>query len=474
MNKIYNGLLWLGVMVASVACVDDYFEANPPLPLDSPYSTLTVEDDTLAGGETTNFTVRIVDAPGLIDSVGYTTTDDGGTVVFDQASLNSVMGQTEGTITGQFTAPTNATGAFTLSIIVYDAQEGDARKSFTMSETLRISYALAAPSYTITARDAEINPGGSTRVFIDITAPGGIEDARIFANFGQVVLDSASLERVRGAERGIVEATYTAPSIPTANVGPVTFTVFVEDALQEREVRMTGQPVTVVYTQAAPTLAFTGPVTAERGTYTIDANITSPGIIDTVIVTTNINGRDTEVGMVSIADEDLEAIQGQTSGELPINLTVNDFIGYVDMNVTVIDRQGRSTTTTYTVRVDPCTYSLAGTYTTSTNATSTDETCAEAVDLTNFASTATITKTNETTFRTNNVFGGAYKRWYEKCYSVANNTAANLRYSCETNTVTIVPFSGVTGSGTVDRATGTITLTWLTGDGDTGTTIFRK
>ncbi|AHM62445.1 hypothetical protein D770_20980 [Flammeovirgaceae bacterium 311] len=478
MNKIYNVLLWLGVMVASVACVDDYFEANPPLPQDSPYSTLTVEEDTLFGGETTNFSVRVVDAPGLIDSIGYQTTDSKGTVVFDQASLNAAMGNTSGVINGQFTAPTNASGAFTLSIIVYDAQ-GEQRKTHTMSETIFIRYSLNAPTYTITAQNAEINPGGTTEVYLDINAPGGIADARIFANFGTVVLDTATLDAVRGMETGRVTARYTAPSIPTTNVGPVTFTAFVEDELQEREVRMTGQPVTIVYTEAAPTIAITGPTTAERGTYSMNANITSPGIIDTVIVTAFINNRDTEVGQITLSDEDLEALEGETSGTLPISLTVNDFIGYVDLRVTVIDRQGRSSTQTYTVRVDPCTYNMAGTYTTSTNATSTDPDCDDATALNNFASTATITRTNETTYRISNILGGAYVEWYGDCYGQAAQTAANVRFDCENNTVSIVGFTGpfssrITGSGTVDPATGAITITWRNTFGDTGTTVFRK
>ncbi|EMR01154.1 hypothetical protein [Cesiribacter andamanensis] len=356
MNKIQNVLLWLGILLISVACVDDYFEANPPLPLDSPYSVLTVDDTELTGGESTNFTVRVVDAPGLVDSVAYITTDDKGTVVFDQGSLNSVIGSESGTFTGTFTAPYDASGPFTLTIVVFDAQ-GEQMKSHTMSETLTLTYLLDAPTFTLGANDAVLTPGESTTVNIDIEALGGIEDVRIFSNFGQVVLDTASLDAVRGEETGVVLATYTAPSTPTSTVGPVTFTAFVVDQLQGRETRVVtdveAPEVTVEYTLPAPQITVSGSNVVRAGTHEYVASITAPGVISDIEVSANISTRDEEIGTITIDDEALEALIGQTSGELPISIALSGFIGYVDLNITVTDEQGRVTTETYRIRIDP-------------------------------------------------------------------------------------------------------------------------
>jgi hypothetical protein len=356
MNKLYQSLLWLGILFLSAACVDDYRDANPPLARDSPFSVLTVNETTLVGGESTNFTVRVVDAPGLLYSIGYTTTDNKGTVVFDQASLNNAIGQTEGVITGTFTAPYDAEGEFTLSIIVYDAQ-GEQGKTHTMTETLEIIYSQDAPSYTLLADQDVLTPGETTRISIDIEAPGGIDDVRIFSNFGQVVLDTASLDAVRGNESGVVFATYTAPDIPTSNVGPVTFTTFVTDELQGRETRVVttdDEPVvTVNYSQPAPTVSIAGPQVVKAGTHEYTVTITAPGMISEITASANISTRDEEIGAIAIDEEALEALVGQTSGQLPLSFTVSGFIGYVDLNITVTDMQGRVTTETYRIRIDP-------------------------------------------------------------------------------------------------------------------------
>lgn len=471
MRKHLSYIFFLLMLGGVISCVDDYEDANPPLPLDAPFSTLSVEDDTLAGGESTSFTITIVDAPGGIDSVGYITTDDKGQVIIDDASLNAAMGQQEGVITGTFIAPNNARGDFTLTLVVYDMQS-EPRKSYTISEELFIEAAFEDPSFTLTASENDVALGESTTLSINVEAPANIENVRIFSSNGSVILDEASLESVRGATSGTVTATYTAPEAPSQDVGPVTFTVFVEDELQEVEVSQTfDEVVEVVYAEEGPSITFNLPeqgVEAFEGTVSVNA----PGVIDTIIVEAFSNRSEEEVGELTYNVEDLI---GTTGGTFDVAFEGGTYIGFVELVVTVIDEQGAMRTELQRVLIEPvCLEDLEGTYNAVTSGTSTDP-CPENNPLVNFPSTVQLTLAEGSTiYNVSDVSAGAYAAWYEDCYDYdAGGESGNIELDCDSFSISIIPFTEeygteITGSGSYNPETGVITYEWSNGYGDTG------
>lgn len=128
----------IGLVIALPgSCVDDYMDANPPRPLDGPALSL-LPDETLSMGETTSFSVNVIEAPGMIDSVAYSLSEDIGTLVVDEASVNALIGKESGSFNVTYTAPTaTEESEVRITFVVYDAQsvilhrgvEYDQRKS---------------------------------------------------------------------------------------------------------------------------------------------------------------------------------------------------------------------------------------------------------------------------------------------------------------------------------------------------------
>jgi hypothetical protein len=135
MKHIKLTYLLFGLMVVISSCVDDYEEANPPRALDGPFFTLeaggdiikTEDDgDFLAAGETAEFVINVVDAPGGIEAVETSIDEEElGAFEVDQASFNQVKGQTEGTFIVRFTPIVDLDEDVTvnLAIIVLDGQD---------------------------------------------------------------------------------------------------------------------------------------------------------------------------------------------------------------------------------------------------------------------------------------------------------------------------------------------------------------
>lgn len=89
-----------------------------------------------------------------------------------------------------------------------------------------------------------------------------------------------------------------------------------------------------------------------------------------------------------------------------------------------------------------------------------------------------VTAENTTTFSLSDFSGGLYLEWYD-VYGITSpdDSPGKLSYNCqEVNIVnTTEPFStAVSGGGTYDPSSGTITYSWLNGYGDRGTVTLRK
>lgn len=473
--KINNKLILFILMgLTIVACVDDYEDANPAPGLDAPLSVLTVEKDTVDGGETITWSIQVVDAPGGIDSVGYITTDDKGTVTVDESSVNAARGQEEGVITGTFTAPFNAREEFTLTLEVYDMQADDMQKKYTLTEELYIEPAFDDATITdVTASDGEVSLGESTTLFIEIEAPANINNVRVFASAGSVELVESSLNAAIGETSAIVEAIYTAPEAPSEAVGPVEILVFVEDELQEVEVSESFEPVSVVYAEDVPSITINSP---DEGNASVEAtvDITAPGVIDTVIVNAYQNDSETAVGMLSY---DIEDLIGETGGTFDLEFYSASYIGYVDIEIMVIDEQGAVSTETKTVLIQPCPISLEDVYTSNVSAMASDS-CAVGSPIDTLSSTIEIEATDMATiYEVEDITGGAYASWYENCVEYSGGEAGEIRLNCNDFSVEVRPFEDsfgatLTGSGVYTPGTGVIVISWQSDSGASGTTTF--
>src|SRR5688572_19991040 len=149
--------LYFALFALTIAsCVDDYMDANPPLPLDAPYayvsSSIEPTDDgiPLIGGEEVTFTIDIVDAPGVLNSVNFIFSKGGEVVshTFDQ-----LIGKTSGSFDVTVRAPLNLNGSTTFTTEISDAQEEP--KVLTISEVLDVSYLHEGPDFTVEIEDAD-------------------------------------------------------------------------------------------------------------------------------------------------------------------------------------------------------------------------------------------------------------------------------------------------------------------------------
>lgn len=120
-----------------------------------------------------------------------------------------------------------------------------------------------------------------------------------------------------------------------------------------------------------------------------------------------------------------------------------------------------------------CPSALAGTYSSVASGTSTDGCCPDPI--TGFASTVTLTDLGDGNYEVSDFSGGLYLEWYD-VYGITstNDSPCNIQDVCGTLTIvnTTEPFGTVvTGGGSVDSATGVITITWENGYADQGTIV---
>lgn len=127
-------------------------------------------------------------------------------------------------------------------------------------------------------------------------------------------------------------------------------------------------------------------------------------------------------------------------------------------------------TTRYTFT---CPSAIAGEYTTVTTGQSTDGCCPDQV--VDFPSTVTLVEERPGVYAISDFSAGLYFEWYD-VYGVAStaDTPGKIEHVC--NNVNIIETTGVfnstiTGTGTIDEATGVITYSWSNGFGDTGLVV---
>ncbi|MEQ9302460.1 MAG: hypothetical protein RJQ14_00990 [Marinoscillum sp.] len=139
MKKILQIVL---VLFVFSSCVDDYQDANPPRLLDGPaiYS-LTVSNDTIEQGTTSEITVYVNDAPAGVDSVSVVDLADG-----DPAggsyTVTDFSGLTQGDIKITYTAPTPFAGNVEITVQVFDAQtdqDGELVRKSSLAKTTTIN-----------------------------------------------------------------------------------------------------------------------------------------------------------------------------------------------------------------------------------------------------------------------------------------------------------------------------------------------
>lgn len=124
-----------------------------------------------------------------------------------------------------------------------------------------------------------------------------------------------------------------------------------------------------------------------------------------------------------------------------------------------------------------CPSDLAGVYTSVTTGSSTDD-CCKANPTVNFASVVTVTKLSDGKYQISDFSAGLYLHWYD-IYGIATNeqSPGKIQDICGDLVFfeTLEPFqTPVTGTGSVDQATKTITYNWVNGYGDEGTVVLTK
>ena len=119
-----------------------------------------------------------------------------------------------------------------------------------------------------------------------------------------------------------------------------------------------------------------------------------------------------------------------------------------------------------------CPSNLEGTYTTITNAQSTDGCCPDPVVV---ESVVSITRTGPVNYQLTNFAAGTYAYWYCDPYGLCSDTfnglPAALLDICG-NLQLNAGYWGSNGTGTVDAVTGVITISWGNAFDDAGVTVY--
>jgi len=184
MKKINIVFLFLGIILIVFSCVDDYKDANPPPLMDAPaVSSVTVSEDLILDGTSTQITIVVVDCPAGIDSVAYLIEDENGdpvgSVTID--NLNEMKGKTKGDILATYTSESQIATEVTLTFTVFDLQyqlDEEVRKS-SVPQSADVEVVCAsdlAGTYNAvtfgisTDGGANNNPASDVQAVITITA----------------------------------------------------------------------------------------------------------------------------------------------------------------------------------------------------------------------------------------------------------------------------------------------------------------
>ncbi len=232
--------------LAVVSCVDDYTDANPPLPLDAPYayvsSSIPAAKDgiPLVGGEEVTLSINIVDAPGVLDNVVFTFSKGGEVVshTFDQ-----IKGKLVGSFDVTVKAPMNLDGTSTVTIEVSDSQEKP--KVLTISRVLDVSYLYDGPDFTVEILDDDgyAFEGDILDVVLTINdvPSGAIASIAAAGSAGTVNFDETELAALIGQSSGTITGTLEVG--PVGSTGEYDVAVLITDELQSRQVLERGSIV---------------------------------------------------------------------------------------------------------------------------------------------------------------------------------------------------------------------------------------
>lgn len=173
---------------------------------------------------------------------------------------------------------------------------------------------------------------------------------------------------------------------------------------------------------------------------------------------------------VNISATEAGALLGKPASELELG----DVFRFA-FKVNFTDGTSSRSTASVTIPVS-CPSNLAGTYTASSDATSTDGCCTD--PLVGFQGEVVLTAISDGVYRLSDFSAGVYLEWYA-VYGItpSTNLSSTIRDVC--NNISFDPFTepfgtAVIASGSYDPATNTLTYTWVNGYDDEGTVTLVK
>ncbi len=238
MKKIdISKILFALTLLFAFACVDEFEDANPPLPLDAPfaYVTSSIEEETsgvpMLGGEEVTFSVNIVDAPGVLKDINFIFSK-GGEVV--SHTFDALKGKQSGSFDVTVKAPYNLDGTSTFTMEISDSQEE--AKMLTISKVLNVGYFYEGADFTVEFIDDDglAYPGDEVEVVITVNnVPAGAVGSIAITGSAAVTFPEGELESLIGQSSGTVTGTMTVGEVNST--GDYDINVAITDDLQNRQ-----------------------------------------------------------------------------------------------------------------------------------------------------------------------------------------------------------------------------------------------
>jgi hypothetical protein len=241
MNKIF--LYIIGLLFVTTACVDDYTDANPPIKLDAPTLRISASGSNqklttvpanpyqntylayVQYGGPVEFTVSVIDAPGLVGGVTVTpSVPDFGTVTIDDASVAALVGKEKGdfkfTFTPSAALPDVTDRTLNLVVDVSDSQlnpngeAGPKTTRLTMPTNLVncLGEELTEGLYVVTEASGNLD-GGVPYTLDDLKTDGGVDEILV-----EVSLDRPGLYTIDEVTGGVWPVYYGGRANPALKV----------------------------------------------------------------------------------------------------------------------------------------------------------------------------------------------------------------------------------------------------------------
>jgi hypothetical protein len=241
MNKIF--LYILGLLFVTTACVDDYTDANPPIKLDAPTLRINASGSNqklttvpanayqntylayVQYGGPVEYTVSVIDAPGLVGGVTVTpSVPDFGTVTIDDASVAALIGKEKGdfkfTFTPNAALPDVSDRTLNLVVDVSDSQlnpDGEAGPKttrLTMPTNLVkcLGEQLEEGLYVVTEASGNLD-GGAAYTLDDLETDGAVDEILV-----EVSMDRAGLYTIDEVTGGVWPVYYAGRANPALKV----------------------------------------------------------------------------------------------------------------------------------------------------------------------------------------------------------------------------------------------------------------